>query len=184
MHCNHTVNTIAYDHLIATLYADSKQVAFAVRIIAFNKIRQLCAHARATHIRRIRHHRMVLLRQRLPLRNHQPKLRLRRLNAGFVKRHLLFRRGVRHKARQQRPVVFAGLQNGAVFLRVNEFVQQRVHPIEGIVPFKGTQTMPQIIQVFALDEIALLDGINVRLHFLGEETAVILPGFHHHGKIR
>ena len=56
--------------------------------------------------------------------------------------------------------------------------------IEGIVPFKVTQTVPEIIQVFAVDEIALLDGINVRLYFLGEEAAVILPGFHHHGEIR
>ena len=34
-----------------------------------------------------------------------------------------------------------------------------------------------------MNAVAFLDGINVRLHLAGEETAVVLPGFHHHGKI-
>ena len=107
---------------------------------------------------------MILLRQRLPLRDHQAQLRLRVFQPGLAKGHLLIRRGVLHKARQQSPIVCTGLQYGAVFLRVDELIQQGVHLIEGIVPLNVAQAVPQIIQVVAVNAVAFLNGVDMRLH--------------------
>ena len=62
---NHRLIPVFSGHLAAALDKHGKQIALAVGIVLFHKIRQLAAHAGAAHIRWVGHHHIVLLRQRL-----------------------------------------------------------------------------------------------------------------------
>ena len=62
---NHRLIPVLAGHLPATLNEHSKQIALAVWIALLYKLIEPCVHVAAAHIRRIRCHHIVLLRQYL-----------------------------------------------------------------------------------------------------------------------
>ena len=62
---NHCLIAVFTSHLPAALDEYREQVALAVRVVLFHKLAEPCVHIRAAHIRRIRHHHIILLRHDL-----------------------------------------------------------------------------------------------------------------------
>ena len=62
------------------LHKHCKQISFTIREVIFGKLFQLTIHSLATHIRRIRHYRIIPLRQYPRLLN----IRNKSLRCGFL----------------------------------------------------------------------------------------------------
>ena len=167
-----------------------EQIVFSDWIILFHKGRQRFTHAIGTHVRRIRHHHMILLYQRL-------RLPQQRLHGLYQRPHIGLLRHVQQVSAahqviqtvaQEGQVVQSqlGLQNAAVFLGVGETVKQLLRRGDAglrrqrIVAGKG---LPQGMLI-SRPGGRVLNGEYIRLNMAAEPAAVILPRFHHDGEVR
>ena len=181
---NHCLKTVVYSHLTATLNKHGKQVSFAVRVVLLDKVVDICTQVAGSGIGRIRTGNPIFPRHRLTDINESVQLLGGIFHAHAVHTDLTVGVFRCHKPAQQVPVVALHIQNGAVLLGICQGVQQtfQLH-LSGIL-LNIVHPCAKIFQVRTVDTVALLDGIDMAAVFTVKDTAVVLPCFHHHCKIR
>ena len=181
---NHSLIPAALVHLGAAFNKHRKQIALAVRVILFHISGQTCVHTTATHIWRVRHNHIVLLPQRFANVNQLFQLGYRVCQTEAVHRHLgVLARSI-GTAAQQSPVVVFHVQDAAVLFRVRQRVQQPLQLQASFVALKIRKPVAEEFQLIAVDAVALLYRIDVRVQMPPQETAVVVAALHHHDKIR
>ena len=170
---NHRLIPVLAGHLAAPFDEHCKQVALAVRVMLFHELAKPCVHIRAAHIRRIRHHHIVLLRQHLRHADQrQDGVQGRFPIQADVVLHLV------HAGVESGKVYRCHRQDGAVLLCVAQVVHdavQRRSQLRVIV----RKVVPRV----SVNVVAFGNRIDMGLDAAGEDTPVILSRCHHHGKI-
>ena len=171
--CNHCLTAIFLCHLSATFNKHSKQITFTIWVITFNIIRELYTHTRATHIRRICHYHIILLRQCFCHLHQRQQFSQCRLTG-----HIYIFRNLCKTVIQCRPILRCYGQNRAVFFCIMQFFNDGIHSCRELcIP------IAEIVHGKFIYMIALYNSIHMGLNATAEEASVILTGFHHYRKV-
>ena len=158
---NHCLKTIVSGQRMAAFEKHSKQIRFAVGIVLFDKVIDLCTQVACACIRWIRNSDPILPRQDLADVN-QPV----QLLGGIVHAHAFhadLTGGIRrcHKAAQQIPVIVFDIQDRAVLLGIGQGVQQTFQLMFSGVLLAIVHPCAEIVQVRTVDAVTLLNGIDM-----------------------
>ena len=127
---------------------------------------------------------MILLRHGFPDLNQGSHLLLGLIDTICLKIHLSLYSVILCKSAQKVPVATVNVQNRTILLGVLKGIQQSCQLVHGIITFDHTHISAEVLQLITIDGIALLDGIHMRLDVFFQDHAVVLSGFHKHGKVR
>ena len=172
MLCDHGLIAILLGHLSAALDEDRKQIALAVGVVLFHIVTELCAHAAAAHIRRVRHYHVVLLGQSLGGADE------RQQGEGILPLHGDLVIDLAKAGIEGVPVLPGASQDGAVFLGVAQLAQDGLHG-----KAQPGVSLAEVVHGFPVGVVALRNGNHVGLQAPAEEAPVVLPGLHHDGEI-
>ena len=169
---------------MAALDKHSKQIRFAVRVILFDEVIDVCTQVACACVRRIRSCHPILPRQGLADVNQPVQLLGGTFHTHTVHADLTSGIPRCHKSAQQIPVVALHIQNRAILLGIGQSVQQAFQLIFSSLLLAIVHPCAEIMQVRPVDAVTLLHGIDMAGVFTVKNAAVILSGFHHHGKVR
>ena len=184
VHCNHCYHAVWYKKTITSFNKYCKQIRLSVRVQFLYLFAQTISNITTSHIWRIRTGNPIL-----PCHGLADIDEPIQLLGGIFHTHAVHTDlavGVLrcHKPAQQIPVIALHIQNGAVLLGIGQSVQQTFQLHLGGVLLNIVHARTKIFQVRTVDTVALLNGIDMAAVLTVEDTTVVLPCFHHHGKIR
>ena len=171
--CDHRLIAVLLRHLPAAFDEHGKHIRLAVREVLLHIVVDLCPGVADSHIRRIRHYHIVLLRHNLRHLNQRQEAVQHALSEHTdVSPHFL------HSGIEGGKAHLRDIQDRTVFLCIPQLVHQRSKVLLELRIIVGEVVNGAVVQSVTLD-----DSKHTRLNATGEDAAVILPCLHHDSKI-
>ena len=160
-----------------------EHITLIVCIIILHKTIEFGIHLTHASIRRIRNRDPILSCHSFAKVDELCQLLGGVFHTGTFQRDLHLIVNATYKSAQQYPVILRYIEDGAVLLGIGQDIQQTLQLHFGGVLFQVRKARPKKLEVSPVDGVAFLNGVDVAGVFAVEDAAVVLPCFHHHGKV-